>query len=61
MPVAQLEGRDAGAQVSETPDERKRIMFLDGITKSLGASNIRSCHLIADETVVKFITARALS
>ncbi|HLA87338.1 MAG TPA: aminotransferase class I/II-fold pyridoxal phosphate-dependent enzyme [Anaerolineales bacterium] len=42
-----------------TPEERKRIMFLDGITKSLGGSNIRNCHLIADETVIKFITARA--
>ena len=42
-----------------TPEERKRIMFLDGITKSLGASNIRNCHLLADESVVKFITARA--
>ena len=42
-----------------TTEERKRIMFLDGITKSLGASNIRNCHLIADEAVVKFITARA--
>jgi aspartate/methionine/tyrosine aminotransferase len=42
-----------------TPEERKRIMFLDGITKSLGASNIRNCHLIADESVIKFITARA--
>ena len=42
-----------------TPEERKRIMFLDGITKSLGGSNIRNCHLIADEAVIKFITARA--
>jgi aspartate/methionine/tyrosine aminotransferase len=42
-----------------TPEERKRIMFLDGITKSLGASNIRNCHLLADEAVVKFISARA--
>ena len=42
-----------------TPEERKRIMFLDGITKSLGGSNIRNCHLIADEAVVKFIVARA--
>lgn len=40
-------------------EERKRIMFLDGITKSLGGSNIRNCHLIADESVIKFITARA--
>jgi aspartate aminotransferase len=41
------------------PEERKRLMFLDGITKSLGASNIRNCHLIASEEIVKFITARA--
>jgi aspartate aminotransferase len=42
-----------------TPDERKRLMFLDGLTKSLGASNVRNCHLIASEEVVKFIVARA--
>ena len=42
-----------------TPEERKRLMFLDGLTKSLGASNIRNCHLIADENVIKFIVARA--
>ena len=35
------------------------MMFLDGLTKSLGASNIRNCHLIADESVIKFIVARA--
>ena len=40
-------------------EERRRIMFLDGITKSLGGSNIRNCHLIADEAVIKFIVARA--
>ncbi len=40
-------------------DERKRLMFLDGITKSLGGSNIRNCHLIASEDVSKFIVARA--
>jgi aspartate aminotransferase len=42
-----------------TPEERRRLMFLDGITKSLGGSNVRNCHLIADESVVKFIVARA--
>src|SRR5512145_1116076 len=42
-----------------TPEERKRIMFLDGITKSLGGSNIRNCHLLADEAVIKFTVARA--
>lgn len=40
-------------------DERKRLIFLDGLTKSLGGSNIRNCHLIASEDVVKFIVARA--
>jgi aspartate/methionine/tyrosine aminotransferase len=39
--------------------ERKRLIFLDGITKSLGGSNIRNCHLIADENLIKFIVARA--
>jgi aspartate aminotransferase len=41
------------------PEERKRLMFLDGLTKSLGASNVRNCHLIASEEVVKFTVARA--
>jgi hypothetical protein len=36
-----------------------RLMFLDGITKSLGASNIRNYHLIASEEVIKFTVARA--
>jgi aspartate aminotransferase len=42
-----------------TPEERKQLMFLDGITKSLGGSNIRNCHLIASDDVVKFTVARA--
>jgi aspartate/methionine/tyrosine aminotransferase len=42
-----------------TPEERKRLMFLDGITKSLGGSNIRNCHLIASEEVIKFTVARS--
>lgn len=44
---------------SFTPEERKRLLFLDGLTKSLGASNIRNCHLLADESLIKFIVARA--
>lgn len=39
--------------------ERKRLIFLDGITKSLGGSNIRNCHLVAPDEVVQFIVARA--
>lgn len=41
------------------PHERERILILDGLTKSLGASNVRNCHLIAPEAVVRFIVARA--
>jgi aspartate/methionine/tyrosine aminotransferase len=41
------------------PDERERCIFLDGVTKSLGASNIRNAHLVAAEPVVKFIQSRA--
>jgi aspartate aminotransferase len=41
------------------PAERKYLMFVDGITKSLGASNVRNCHLIASEEVVKYTVARA--
>jgi aspartate/methionine/tyrosine aminotransferase len=41
------------------PQERKRLMFLDGLTKSLGASNIRNCHLIAGSDVIQFIVSRA--
>ncbi len=41
------------------PSERGRLMFLDGITKSLGGSNVRNCHLVASEPVVKWITSRA--
>lgn len=42
-----------------TPKEREQIMVLDGITKSLGASNVRSAHLVASEKVVKYINSRA--
>lgn len=42
-----------------SPEERRRLLFLDGITKSLGASNIRNCHLLAPEKLVKYIVARA--
>lgn len=41
------------------PAERQRLMFLDGLTKSLGASNIRNCHLIASDQVIQWIVARA--
>lgn len=42
-----------------TPEERTRLIFLDGITKSLGASNIRSAHLLADKHVVDHIVSQA--
>jgi aspartate/methionine/tyrosine aminotransferase len=42
-----------------SPEERERLMFLDGLTKSLGASNVRSAHLLAGKQVVKFIVSQA--
>lgn len=42
-----------------TPQQRQHLMFLDGLTKSLGASNIRNCHLIAAKNVIDFCVARA--
>lgn len=42
-----------------SPADRERLMFLDGLTKSLGASNIRSAHLLAGKAVVKFIVSQA--
>lgn len=41
------------------PEDRERLIFLDGLTKSLGASNIRSAHLLAGKPVVKHITSQA--
>jgi aspartate aminotransferase len=41
------------------PAERDRCFFLDGITKSLGASNVRNAHLLAGKAVVKFMQNRA--
>ena len=42
-----------------SPEERERLMFLDGLTKSLGASNIRSAHLVAGKQVIKHINSEA--
>jgi aspartate/methionine/tyrosine aminotransferase len=41
------------------PEDRERCIILDGITKSLGASNIRNAHMVASEKVVRFIQKRA--
>lgn len=42
-----------------SPEDREKLMFLDGLTKSLGASNIRSAHLVAGKNVIKFINSQA--
>ncbi len=42
-----------------TPEERERIMILDGLTKSLGGSNIRSAHLLTGKKVAKYLTSQA--
>ncbi len=41
------------------PEERERCIILDGITKSLGGSNIRNAHLLASAGVVRFMQGRA--
>ncbi len=41
------------------PERRERLMILDGITKSLGGSNIRMAWLTASQQVIKFIASRA--
>jgi len=41
------------------PEQRDRLMFLDGLTKSLGASNIRSAQLLAGSKVIKHINSQA--
>lgn len=41
------------------PAERDRCLFLDGLTKSLGASNVRGAHLLASAKMVKFMQNRA--
>lgn len=42
-----------------TPDERERLLFLDGLTKSLGASNLRSAHLLVGKKVAKYLISQA--
>jgi aspartate/methionine/tyrosine aminotransferase len=41
------------------PEERERCIVLDGVTKSLGASNVRNAHLVASKPVVKLMQSRA--
>jgi aspartate aminotransferase len=51
---------DLNAFLSEfSPEERQHLIFLDGLTKSLGASNVRNAHIIANETMIKYIVAHA--
>ena len=58
--VGDGEGSDVNALLRAfEPKERERIMVLDGITKCLGGSNIRNCHLLAPEAVVKMIVAQS--
>jgi aspartate aminotransferase len=58
--VTDEEPHDLNAFLSALePEERERCIFLDGLTKSLGASNIRNAHLVASEEVIRFIQSRA--
>jgi aspartate/methionine/tyrosine aminotransferase len=42
-----------------SPADRDRLIVLDGLTKSLGASNVRNAHLVASKQVIDFIVSRA--
>jgi aspartate/methionine/tyrosine aminotransferase len=42
-----------------TPEERERLIFLDGLTKSLGASNVRAGWLVAGKKVISHITSQS--
>jgi aspartate/methionine/tyrosine aminotransferase len=42
-----------------TPEERERLIFLDGLTKSLGASNVRAGWLVAGKGVIDHITSQS--
>jgi aspartate aminotransferase len=37
------------------PAERERLIFIDGLTKSLGASNLRAAQVVASKQVAKYI------
>ncbi len=41
------------------PKDRERIIVLDGLTKSLGASNVRAAHLVASKQVIEFVASRS--
>jgi aspartate aminotransferase len=40
-------------------EQRDRLIFLDGLTKSLGASNIRSAQLVAGKAIITHVTSNA--
>lgn len=40
-------------------EEREKLMFMDGLTKSIGGSNVRGAHLVASTKVTSFINSRA--
>ncbi len=42
-----------------SPAERDRLIFMDGLTKSIGGSNIRGAHLVAAKNVIAFVNSRA--
>jgi aspartate/methionine/tyrosine aminotransferase len=42
-----------------SPEQRERLIVIDGLTKSLGASNIRAAQLLAGKQVIQFIVSQA--
>jgi len=39
--------------------EREQLIFMDGLTKAIGGSNVRGAHLVASPKVIKFINSNA--
>jgi len=39
--------------------DRDKLIFMDGLTKSIGGSNIRGAHLVASKQVIAFVNSRA--
>ncbi|MEL6271119.1 MAG: pyridoxal phosphate-dependent aminotransferase, partial [Chloroflexota bacterium] len=44
---------------SFSAEDREKLIFIDGITKSLGGSNIRSAQIVAGKDVIKHISSQA--
>lgn len=42
-----------------SPEDRNKLIFMDGLTKAIGGSNVRGAHLVAGPKVISFVNSRA--